>query len=82
MTTQVTLVASWLHDGDEVGMAACAQLEAAASELWLAPPTPPNGSAGDQRPLRLQLRFTPANLYSSCKALWEVGGVPREAWAQ
>ena len=72
------------------------------------PPALPDGEAEAGPPLRLQLQFTSANSWASCKALWEltltltltltlsltlsltltltkalweVSGVPREAWA-
>ena len=55
---------------------------AAAAEVRLDPPPAlPDGEAEAGPPLRLQLQFTSANSWASCKALWEVSGVPREAWA-
>ena len=83
--TQVTLEASWWRGGASLGAAACAQVAAVASEVLLEPPAPLDGDDGGDEarpPLRLQLQFTSANFYSSCKALWEVSGVPCEAWAQ
>ena len=39
------------------------------------------GEGGGGSALRLQLRFASKNIFSSSKAMWELSGVPREAWA-